>query len=210
MSTEYPKPALTVDVVTLRYRDGHLELLLIKRKHDPYVGTWALPGGYVDQGETPEAAALRELAEETHLEERPLYLVGVFGDPERDPRGWVVSTAFLAFAPAECEAQAGDDAAEVAWHALSALPEMAFDHAEIIASARSLLKVMAQTDTEILNLLPPTFRTRAARHLYSQVTGQTVDARAFKAWLRRRNAIQRVGPARFERRTKLSANWWEK
>ena len=113
-------------------RGGHLELLLIKRKADPFAGLWALPGGYVDQGESPEEAALRELAEETHLSTRPLFSIGVFGAPDRDPRGWVVSAAYLAFAPADCTAVAGDDAAEVDWHPLDTLPKLAFDHTEVI------------------------------------------------------------------------------
>ena len=198
MSTEYPRPALTVDVVTLRYRGGHLELLLIKRKSDPFAGMWALPGGYVDQGESPEDAALRELAEET-LSTRPLFSIGVFGAPERDPRGWVVSAAYMAFAPTDCTAVAGDDAAEVDWHPLDTLPKLAFDHEEVISAARARLLEMAQTGTEPLNLLPATFRTRTARHLYSQIIGQPLNARSFKAWLRRREAIRRVGPGRFER-----------
>jgi len=210
MKHTYPKPALTVDIVPIRYRGGHLEVLLIKRKNDPFSGAWALPGGYVDEGETPEFAARRELVEETHVNEPPLYHVGIFGAPNRDPRGWVVSAAYLAFTQADCEAKAGDDAAQVFWYPLTDLPDLAFDHGEIISAAHESMKIMAQTNTEVLHLLPKSFRTRTARHLYQSILGHALDARAFKAWLRRRNAVKRVGPGRFERAPTLGENWWSK
>ena len=131
---DYPRPALTADVVLLRETgDGH-ELLLIRRGQGPFEGAWALPGGFVDEGETPEAAARRELLEETAVDtDVSLIQVGAFGDPGRDPRGWVVSIAYAAVGAWErAVATAGDDAAGVAWWPIATLPELAFDHAEII------------------------------------------------------------------------------
>lgn len=204
---EFPRPSLTVDVAVYRWRGGHLQVLLIERKHDPFEGRWALPGGFVDQDEPPRAAARRELVEETGVEVDALVPVEVFGGPDRDPRGWVVSAAYLALAPPSIEAIAGDDARTVGWFGVDELPEMAFDHAAILAAARTRLQQLTQHGTLPLALLPPTFRTQMARHLYSQILGRPVKPSAFKAWLRRREAVERVGPARFKRRDALHDDW---
>ncbi len=133
----YPRPALTVDIVLLKVGDSGVEVLLIQRKHPPFEECWALPGGFVDQDEAPEAAARRELLEETNLETVGLQQLGAFGDPGRDPRGWTVSIAFWGWLDAQdaLRARAGDDAANVAWWPLNALPPLAFDHAKILALA---------------------------------------------------------------------------
>lgn len=139
----YPRPALTVDIVLLRgVRSGH-EVLLIQRGHAPYCGAWALPGGFVEEGESPEAAARRELAEETSMElELPLVQIGAFGEPGRDPRGWVVSIAYAAIGAWDrSTASAGDDAADTAWWLITELPNLAFDHAEIIQTAVERLRL---------------------------------------------------------------------
>lgn len=204
---EFPRPSLTVDVAVYRWRGGRLEVLLIERGHDPFAGRWALPGGFVDERETPQAAARRELLEETGVEAEALVPVDVFGAPERDPRGWVVSNAFLALAPPTTAALAGDDARTVEWFSVDDLPEMAFDHDRILAACRAHLQALTQTSTLPLALLPPTFRTRAARHLYGQILGQRIKPTPFKAWLRRRGVVERVGPARFRRSDALRPDW---
>jgi 8-oxo-dGTP diphosphatase len=137
---DYPRPALTVDIVVVT-RGRRPRVLLIRRKHDPFAGKWAIPGGFVDEGETLEAAARRELREETGLEVNELEQVRTFGDPGRDPRGWTIAVAHLARVdPRAVRPQAADDAAEVAWHPLDELPPLAFDHADILAVARTRLK----------------------------------------------------------------------
>lgn len=196
-ATEYPRPSLTADVVVLRLR-GQLEVLLIERGNPPFQGCYALPGGFVDPDEAPRDAAARELDEETGVVNLPMREIGVFGAPKRDPRGWVVTSAWLALAPASCEAVAGDDAAQARWFPLTDLPELAFDHAEIIESATAQLRTLAQVDPWPLGLLGDTFRTRHARLLYNQIFGCKVPPRPFKAWLRRKDAVIRVGPARFK------------
>lgn len=107
------------------------EILLIKRKNPPFKGRWALPGGFVDYNERTDDAASREAKEETGLEVEPMRLVGVYSDPNRDPRGHTVSIAYLCKA-AKGQAEAGDDAEDVWWWPLDDLPELAFDHARII------------------------------------------------------------------------------
>lgn len=204
---EYPRPSLTVDVVLLRFHAARLQLLLIERKRDPFVGCYALPGGFVDVGEAPPAAAARELLEETGTAATTLLDLGVFGEPERDPRGWVVSAAYLGLAAPDVRAAAGDDAATVRWFPVDELPSLAFDHALIIARARERLAELAQTGTVPLSLLPAPFRSRQARRLYAQITGRAVPPRPFKAWLRRREAVTRVGPSRFEASDGLHPDW---
>jgi 8-oxo-dGTP diphosphatase len=135
-SYEFPRPALTVDVVVAT-REPRPRVLLIKRKHDPFAGRWALPGGFVDDGEKLADAARRELKEETGLTLEDLEQLYTAGDPGRDPRGWTVSVVFLARVDADrVQAVAADDAAEVGWHPLDDLPELAFDHRMILDRAR--------------------------------------------------------------------------
>jgi len=137
----HPRPALTVDVVALGSGASGASLLLVQRAHDPYVGAWALPGGFVEEGERVSAAALRELAEETALDLRwdsagaPLALLGVYDTPGRDPRGWTVSIVYLARLEGEPEVRGGDDASRARWWPVDRLPALAFDHALIVADA---------------------------------------------------------------------------
>lgn len=136
---DYPRPALTVDVVAAT-REPRPRVLLIKRGKDPFAGAWALPGGFVEAGETLAAAARRELKEETGAEVGDLEQLYTAGDPGRDPRGWTVSVVFLARVDAKkIKAKAADDAAEVGWFPLDALPDLAFDHAMILSRARTRL-----------------------------------------------------------------------
>lgn len=147
--TGFPTPGLTSDAVVLR---GD-EVLLIKRAKDPAQGKWALPGGFCDVGERTAETCLRELKEETGLEGEVVDLLGVYDDPARDPRGHVVSVAYIVrVAPdakpragvqraehVDARLRAGDDAAEVAWFDLDDLPDTAFDHDEILADAADWL-----------------------------------------------------------------------
>lgn len=130
----YEVPTLATDAVLIE--DGRV--LLVQRGKDPFAGAWALPGGFVEVGETVEAACRRELAEETGIEAEPVALIGCYSDPDRDPRGHVVSVPFLVERTEEGESvqpAGGDDAAEAAWFDLGERPEMAFDHREILADA---------------------------------------------------------------------------
>jgi 8-oxo-dGTP diphosphatase len=130
------QPLLTVDVVVLT-ETAPRSVLLIQRGHPPFAGDWALPGGFVEEGERVADAAPRELAEETGLKTGRLALFGVYDTPGRDPRGWTVSVVYLTRAPAELAVSGADDASDARWFRSTALPKLAFDHATIIADALS-------------------------------------------------------------------------
>jgi 8-oxo-dGTP diphosphatase len=133
----FPKtPLLAADCVVV---DRDRGVLMVQRKNPPYKGCLALPGGFVEMGETVEQAARRELAEETGMEATKLSLVGVYSKPGRDPRGHVCSVAFLADVE-RAEAKAGDDAEAVAWIKNFDDIEIAFDHREIITDALKLIR----------------------------------------------------------------------
>jgi 8-oxo-dGTP diphosphatase len=129
---------LTADVILLATIDGQQHVLLIQRRRDPYQGRWALPGGHVDTGEATEAAAHRELTEETGITVGSLTLAGVYAEPGRDPRGRYVTFAYRAFIPGVMSIpKAADDAEDARWWPVEELTEqmMAFDHYTIILDA---------------------------------------------------------------------------
>lgn len=134
--------SLTVDAVIFNLLSDDLEVLLIRRgrPNEPFFDHWALVGGYVEKGERLEDALRREVREETGLDLRmPLDEIGIFDDPNRDPRGRVITIAYRTFVSRDRVApQAGDDAKEVAWFSLRALPPLAFDHALIVEQARTM------------------------------------------------------------------------
>lgn len=134
---EHPRPALTADVVVFARAEDGDRVLLIRRGQEPFQGKWALPGGFVSEGERLEHAARRELAEETGLDlDTPFVQVGTFGDPGRDPRGWTVSAVYSALLPQTLPVCGGDDAAEADWHRIDEVRDLAFDHDLVLRSAR--------------------------------------------------------------------------
>ncbi len=135
-------PALTADVVILALGEEGLNVLLIQRGKPPFQGDWALPGGFVNVGESPQRAASRELEEETGIRDVQLEQLRTFGDPGRDPRGHTVTVAYLALvaASASPRVEAGSDAAEARWWQIGGLPPLAFDHADILTYALHALR----------------------------------------------------------------------
>ena len=132
----YPRPALTADCVLFGEDPSGLKLLLIQRKNEPYKDFWALPGGFMNMDETIEACAQRELKEETGLEINNLKQLHTFSAPGRDPRGRTVSVVFVGIVEAALfQPEGGDDAAKANWVSAGQLPELAFDHKEIIQMA---------------------------------------------------------------------------
>ena len=156
-SRNYPKPALTADIIVFSRSETALKVLLVERGGHPFIGKLAFPGGFANENEPVEVTAARELEEETGVQGLSMQLVGVFSRPERDPRGWVVSAAFAAVGNAdEMEVHAGDDASSAQWYNLVStasgltllqddqvipVDELAFDHAEMLHAALKMLNI---------------------------------------------------------------------
>lgn len=139
---EYPRPCVSVDCIIFRKADEDTEVLLIKRLNPPYQNKWALPGGFIDMDETLEESARRELREETGLTGIDLRQLYAFGDPGRDPRARVVTVTYYGFTTKEnSDAKGADDAKEAAWFKVDSLPELAFDHDQMIAMALERARV---------------------------------------------------------------------
>ena len=132
---DYPRPCVTTDCLIFRKISGIWCLLLIERGNEPYRGCWALPGGFLEMEEDLDTCAARELQEETGLTGIDLHQLYAFGAPNRDPRHRTISVAYWGIDKTGQEAIGSDDAAKAQWFALDALPDLAFDHTEIISKA---------------------------------------------------------------------------
>ncbi|GLW22814.1 NUDIX hydrolase [Microbispora triticiradicis] len=181
-----PVVLLAVDLVILTLRDSRLHVLLVRRGVDPYKDAFALPGGFLNHaGEDITAAAHRELSEETDLDVETLSLeqLGVYGDPGRDPRGRVVSVAYLAIAPSLPEPTAGTDAADAGWqpadHVLSGDLQLAFDHRRIIADGVERARVKLEHSALATAFCGPTFTITELQNVYEAVWGIRLDPRNF-------------------------------
>lgn len=169
------KPLLTVDAVLF---DSMGRVLLIQRMHDPFKDCWALPGGFVENGETVEEAVVRELTEETGEVwngEESIQLLRLYSEPGRDPRGSIISAAFVGIVEAPPALKAGSDARKAEWHLNWELIPLAFDHAKIIEDAWESLgirrgPVRSQSDTATAKQLTPA-QNRALRRLYAGQAG---------------------------------------
>jgi 8-oxo-dGTP diphosphatase len=178
---EHPRPALTVDCVVFGFDEQDLKVLLIQRGLSPYEGKWALPGGFVHVDETLEAAALRELSEETGLGKVYLEQLYTFGEPDRDPRERVVSVAYYALVKlSDHRIQAATDARNAAWFPVSDPPSLAFDHDQILETALARLKGKVRYQPIGFELLPPKFTLSQLQHLYEAILETSLDKRNFR------------------------------
>lgn len=134
---KYPRPAVTTDCVVFT-KEEEPKVLLIQRGNEPYKGCWAFPGGFMNMEETAEECAVRELKEETGLTVNRIRQTGAYSKVDRDPRGRTVSIAYLAIVDAPTAVSGMDDAAKAAWFPLSSLPDLAFDHQDIMTDAIAL------------------------------------------------------------------------
>ena len=178
---EYARPALAVDVVVFALDDEDLQVMLIQRDLPPFAGQWALPGGFVRVAETLEAAAQRELREESGLEGIFLEQLYTFGDLARDPRERVVTVAYYALVNlAGHHVRASTDARNAAWFPVGELPDLAFDHSRIVDTALTRLRGKVRYQPLGFELLPERFTLRQLQHLYEIVLGRPLDKRNFR------------------------------
>ncbi|MEV7013813.1 NUDIX hydrolase [Streptosporangium sp. NPDC051022] len=176
----YPAVAVTVDVVALTIRQDALHVLLVERGGQPQAGRWALPGGFIRPGEDLHEAARRELAEETGLAPRAhIEQLASYGSPERDPRMRVVSISYLAFAPGLPDPRAGSDAADAAWHRADRLPDLAFDHARILADGLERARGKLEYTPLATTFVDEPFTISELRGVYEAVWGVPLHAGNF-------------------------------
>lgn len=178
---DYPRPSVTVDCVVFGHVEGALKVLLIRRGIQPYKDHWALPGGFVRLDESLEAAARRELAEETGVRDVFLEQLYTFGEPARDPRERVISVAYYALVDLDSHPTIADtDAAESRWFSLEAVPNLAFDHGRILETARERLRAKVRYQPIGFELLPRKFTLSQLQTLYETVLGEKLDKRNFR------------------------------
>jgi 8-oxo-dGTP diphosphatase len=190
--TRYERPSVTVDVVIFTLYEQDLQVLLIRRKHAPFAGYWAIPGGFVRMEESLEHAALRELEEETGVRDVYIEQLYTFGAPERDPRTRVITVAYFALVP-EAAVQplnAGDDAEAARWWSMYDLPELAFDHADILDYALTRLRYKLEYSAVGFELLPEKFTLSELQSAYEIILGETLDRGNFRKKLRRADVVE--------------------
>jgi 8-oxo-dGTP diphosphatase len=211
-AADYPRPAVAVDLVLFTIADGALELLLIRRGAPPQEGAWALPGGFVrvgptakEQGEDVDAAAARELEEETGISAEHLFLeqFAAYGAPGRDPRMRVISVAYVALVRPELATQvkAGTDAAWAAFVPLAQARtlELAFDHRTIVDDAIAHIKRRLDRDPLAFALVPERFTVRELRDVYEILGEQPIDPGNFTRRVKRmeeRGVVEQVAGKR--------------
>lgn len=139
---KYPRPAVTADCIVIT-KESDAKVLLIQRGDEPYKGCWAFPGGFMNMNETTEQCAIRELEEETGLKVIELHQIGAYSKVDRDPRGRTITVAYLVVIDKPLPVIGQDDAAKAEWWPLSTLPQLAFDHDEILKDAISLFKQLS-------------------------------------------------------------------
>jgi 8-oxo-dGTP diphosphatase len=172
---------VTVDVVIFALREDVLQVLLIRRGIPPFEGKWALPGGFVRDGESLDAAALRELEEETGVRDVYLEQLYTFGEPLRDPRGRVVTVAYYALLTGlGSPVRPGADAGAARWFPVSERPRLAFDHDRILAYALERLRNKLEYTTVGFQLLPRKFSLGQLQRVYEAVLGRSLDKRNFR------------------------------
>jgi 8-oxo-dGTP diphosphatase len=178
---EFPHPAVTVDCAVFGLADNELSLLLIERGEEPFAGNWALPGGFVKIEEALADAARRELQEETGVADLYLEQLGAYGAPERDPRERVITVAYLAIVNLfDHPVRAATDARSAGWFGVDDLPQLAFDHAEIVEAALERLRENVRRKPIVFEFLPDRFTFRQLQQLYESVLGHPVDKRNFR------------------------------
>lgn len=172
---------LTVDAVVFGYESGHISVLLVKRKYEPFKGSWALPGGFVLENENLEQAVERELSEETGVKINYLEQLYTFGELGRDPRGRVVSVAYFGLVkPNAFNLSSSTDAEKAEWFPITKLPKLAFDHKKVLNIAIERLRGKITYEPIGFELLEKKFPFSDLEKLYTTLLGRAIDRRNFK------------------------------
>ena len=175
---KYPHPAVTTDCVIFGFDGSELQVLLIERGIEPFKGKWAFPGGFLNMDETAGEGALRELKEETGLENAYIEQFNTYSDPGRDPRERVITIAHYALVRIQ-EVKGCDDAAKAQWFPIDEVPQLAFDHDKILRDAMRKLRERIHFEPIGFELLPEKFTMRDLQILYESILGVKFDRRNF-------------------------------
>ncbi len=199
-SYEYPRPAVTVDIILFVFQEDQLRVLLIRRANDPFKGKWALPGGFIGEHEDLYDAALRELKEETNVSNVYLEQLYTVGKPDRDPRTRVITVAYFALLSAEEVAQqevhGATDAGEARWWDIYSLPELAFDHQQILDYALQRLRWKLEWTALGFLLLPSEFTLSELQRVYETILNEPLDKRNFRRKILAAGVIEPTGNMR--------------
>lgn len=178
---EYPRPAVCTDCVIFSFDGKTLNVLLIERKHEPFQGKWAFPGGFLDMDETTHACAKRELEEETGLKNIEIEQLYTFSDIERDPRGRIISVVYFALVnTADYKPIAADDANKAQWFKIDEMPSLAFDHDLVLDVAIKKLKSKARFFPIGIDLFKNAFSLDELRALYEAILSLKIDNKTFQ------------------------------
>lgn len=175
---KYPHPSVTTDCVIFGFDGTKLKVLLVQRGNEPFRGSWAFPGGFLNMDESAEEGALRELQEETGLEGAYIRQFHTFTAPDRDPRERVITIAYYALVRL-CDVKANDDAADAGWFALDELPPLAYDHDQILQQALHTLRQQIHLEPIGLELLPEEFTLAELHNLYVAILEDRLDPMDF-------------------------------
>lgn len=197
---DFPRPSVTVDIILFTFQHEELKVLLIRRKRDPFGGHWALPGGFVEIDEDLEAAAMRELWEETNVSDIYLEQLYTFGAPDRDPRTRVITVAYFALLSTEqmqrLQLRSADDADDVRWWNVYQLPDLAFDHPRVLHYALQRLRWKLEWTALGFLLLPSEFTLSELQKVYETVLHEPIDKRNFRRKMLAADVLEETGNLR--------------
>ncbi len=178
---QYPHPALTVDCIIFGFDGQNLKVMLIQRKSEPFAKMWALPGAFIDEAESLESCAERVLMKECNISGVYLEQLFTFGNPARDPRERVISVAYMGLVKtADFELIAGNDELQIEWRDVKEIPDLAFDHQQILQTAIDRIRGKIRYQPIGFELMNPKFTLPQLQQLYEAILGQSLDRRNFR------------------------------
>jgi len=193
-ASAFERPSVTVDIVIFSLVGEDLKVLLVKRKAQPYIGMWAVPGSFIRIDESLEDAATRALADKTGVRDVYTEQLYTFGAPDRDPRTRVITVAYFALVPYEAIRQTPDEnTAETKWFSMFDLPALAFDHEEILAYALTRLRYKLEYTSVGFQLLPDVFTLTELQTAYETILGEKLDKRNFRRKILSSDILEETG-----------------
>jgi 8-oxo-dGTP diphosphatase len=190
----YEQPGVTVDLVIFTVNEESLKVLLVRRAEEPFADFWSIPGGFLRIGESLEGAAMRVMEEKTGVTDVYLEQLYTFGKPDRDPRARVLTVTYFSLLPWKNLHQPGSKkVTDLAWFAVDDLPELAFDHREILTYAINRLRAKASYSNIVYGLMPVDFRLSDLQKIYESIIGKELDKRNFRKRMLATGLLEETG-----------------